>query len=184
MAHDVTERKFSILFDWFDRTDDDWLTREDFEQMGELFAAVARSDDHENRKAMQDAFIGWWDTLRATGSTDSQERVGRREFVEAMKSHVTDPENFQHIVLPIADAFMRALDTDNNGVLSLDEYVRMYDAIGVSPETSTEAFRRLDRNGSGSITFPEFRTAIEEFYLSADPEAPGGWLLGKPLVAE
>jgi Ca2+-binding EF-hand superfamily protein len=182
MAHDVTERKFNILFDWFDQTDDDWLTREDFEQMGELFAALARSDDHENRKAMRDAFIGWWDTLCATGSADSQQRVGRKEFVDVMRSHVTQPENFRHIVLPIADALMRALDVDGSGVLSFEEYVRMYDAIGVSPATSTEAFRRLDRNGSGSITLPEFRTAIEEFYLSADPEAPGSWLIGKPLT--
>jgi hypothetical protein len=41
-----------------------------------------------------------------------------------------------------------------------------------------DAFRRLDRDGSGKITKEEFRTAITEFYLSDDENAPGNWLLG------
>ncbi|MFI6025420.1 EF-hand domain-containing protein [Amycolatopsis magusensis] len=183
MSHDVTERKFSILFDWFDHTDDGWLTRPDFEQMAELFTAVARPDDHENRAAMREAFTGWWDVLRDAGATDVQDRVGRQKFVEVMRTGVTEPEHFEHLILGIVDALMRALDTDGSGELSADEYVRMYDALGVKPETSAAAFQRLDRNGSGSISHAEFRTAIEEFYLSADPEAPGNWLLGSPSPA-
>ncbi|QFZ19709.1 EF-hand domain-containing protein [Saccharothrix syringae] len=184
MAHDITEiteRKFSILFDWFDHTDDDWLTRADFEQMADVFTAVARPDDHENRGAMREAFMAWWDVLRDIGAVDAQERVGRREFIEAMRTGVTEPKNFERLILGIVDALMRALDTDGSGELSGDEYVRMYQALGIPPETSSAAFRRLDRNGSGSISHDEFRTAIEEFYLGTDPEAPGNWLLGNPL---
>ncbi|MFC5826525.1 hypothetical protein [Nonomuraea insulae] len=34
-----------------------------------------------------------------------------------------------------------------------------------------------------TFTHDEFRTAIEEFYLSTDTEAPGNWLLGSPLTS-
>lgn len=182
MAQDTTENKFSILFDWFDHTDDDLLTREDFERMAELFTAVARPDDEDNKAAMREAFAGWWELLLDAGVADDG-RVGRREFIEVMRSSVTAPENFGRVVLGIIDALMRALDTDGSGTISLDEYVRMYDALGISPATSGEAFRRLDRNGSGTISHEEFRTAIEEFYLGTDPDAPGNWLLGSPLEA-
>jgi Ca2+-binding EF-hand superfamily protein len=182
MAHDITERKFGILFDWFDHTDDGWLTRPDFEQMAELFTAVARPDDHDNRAAMRAAFTGWWDVLRDAGAPDEQERVGRQEFIEVMRTGVTKPENFEQLILGIVNALMRALDTDGSGELTSEEYVRMYDALGISPETSSEAFRRLDRNGSGSISHTEFRQAIEEFYLGTDPDAPGNWLIGNPLT--
>ncbi|MGM1057986.1 EF-hand domain-containing protein [Saccharothrix sp. Mg75] len=84
MSHDITERKFTILFDWFDHTDDGRLTHPDFE----------------------------------------------------------------HLVLGIVNALVRALDSD----------------------------------GSGSISHAEFRTAIEEFYLGTDPEAPGNRLPGSPLT--
>jgi hypothetical protein len=51
----------------------------------------------------------------------------------------------------------------------------MYDALGIPPETSGEAFRRLDRDGS--------RQALSEFYLSAEENTPGSWLLGAPVAA-
>ncbi|MEV0678685.1 EF-hand domain-containing protein [Actinosynnema sp. NPDC050436] len=184
MAHDITDRKFSILFDWFDHTGDGRLTRADFDQMAQVFAAVAPEDDQENRTALREAFTGWWDVLRDAGAADPEERVSRQAFIDAMRTAVTRPENFERLIMNIVNALMRALDTDGSGTLSADEYVRMYDALGISPETSASAFRRLDRNGSGSIDHDEFRAAIGEFYLSADPDAPGNWLLGSPLSAD
>ena len=59
----------------------------------------------------------------------------------------------------------------------------MYDALGIPPETSGEAFTRLDRNGSGEISNAEFRQALFEYYLSADENAPGSWLLGAPVAS-
>ncbi|MFH9422865.1 EF-hand domain-containing protein [Streptomyces sp. NPDC017529] len=182
MAYDALERKFSILFDWFDQTDDGWLTSEDFERMAGLFTAVARPGDQANRTALRAAFVRWWDVLRDAGGVDAEGRVGRQAFIDLMRSHVTDPKTFEHVVLQIVDALMRALDTDGNGRLTADEYVRMYDALGIDPATSTPAFHRLDRDGDGAVSHAEFRTAIEEFYLSPNPEAPGNWLLGSPLA--
>jgi hypothetical protein len=108
----------------------------------------------------------------------SGEKIGKEEFVRIMKSSVIAPENFESAVGGIADGLIGALDRDGNGSLSRDEYVRMYDALGVPPSTSTEAFKRLDRDGSGELSYAEFRQAIVEFYLSGDPNAPGNWLLG------
>lgn len=180
MAHNSTEQKFTLLFTWFDRTDDGYLTREDFQQIGEVFAAVAPDDS--NKRALREAFMVWWDVLGEAGAPDAQGRVGRRQFVTTMRSHVaSDAKTLERLVMPIIDALMRALDTDKSGMLTADEFVRMYEALGIDPATSGAAFQRLDRNGSGTITHDEFRTAIEEFYLSTDTQAPGNWLLGSPL---
>ena len=97
-----------------------------------------------------------------------------------MKSSVTAPENFEEAVLKIADAFMRIVDTNEDGSLNFDEYVRMYDGLGIDPAHSSEAFKRLDRDGNNAISYEEFRAAIVEFYLSDDENAPGNWLLGPP----
>ncbi|MEV0622277.1 EF-hand domain-containing protein [Nonomuraea sp. NPDC050404] len=182
MAQDPAERKFSLLFDWFDHTDDGWVTRDDFEQMVSLFTALAPPDDQANKDAMRAAFMRWWDLLLSFGAADAQQRVSRERFVSVMRSHVTEPKRFEDVVMPIVDALMSALDTNRSGTLTADEYVRMYDALGIPPATSAPAFERLDRNHSGSISHDEFRTAIEEFYLGTDPQAPGNWLLGSPLA--
>ncbi|MEV0617464.1 EF-hand domain-containing protein [Nonomuraea sp. NPDC050404] len=182
MARDSIEQKFTNLFNWFDHTGDGRLTREDFERLGETFAAVAPEGDTRNRNALREAFMLWWEVLNEAGAPDARQRVGLRPFITAMRTHIApDAKTVERIVMPIIDALMNALDTDKSGMLTADEYVRMYEALGIDPATSRPAFQRLDRNGSGTITHEEFRTAIEEFYLSADPDAPGNWLLGSPL---
>jgi Ca2+-binding EF-hand superfamily protein len=178
MPDEVKDRKFVVLFGWFDQGKDGYLTHEDFRQMGHLFAALAQEGDQANATAMRDAFERWWELLLAEGDTDADGRLAQPEFIRVMKSAVTSPENFEGAVLAIADALMSALDTNHDGVLELQEYVKMYSDLGIPPEHSTPAFHRLDRDGDGTISHEEFRNAICEFYLSDDENAPGNWLLG------
>ncbi|MEU7583475.1 EF-hand domain-containing protein [Streptomyces sp. NPDC041068] len=178
MTEDVKAQKFSTLFRWFDQNGDDRLTHDDVREMTELFTGLAREDDKENAAAMRNAFETWWQLLLDHGDSDGNGRISRQEFIAVMKANVTDPRHFEEAVLAIVDGLMRALDTNQDGVLSQSEYVRMYDALGIPPVHSEEAFRLLDRDGDGSLSHAEFRAAITEFYLSADPKAPGNWLLG------
>lgn len=181
MAQSSIEQKFTTLFAWFDRGGDGYLTRDDFQAIGEVFAAVAPEEGEKG--ALREAFALWWDVLGEAGAPDAQGRIGPARFITTMRSHVAaDAKTVERLVMPIIDALMRALDTDGSGTLTADEYVRMYDALGIDPATSGAAFQRLDRDGSGTITHDEFRIAIEEFYLSTDTEAPGNWLLGPPLT--
>lgn len=180
MPDSAKDRKFNILFDWFDQGQDGYLTHDDFQQMAALFTALPGGDAPENAQAMRDAFEKWWGLLLAAGDASGDGRLGREEFIDAMKSSVTAPENFEDAVIAIADAFMRIVDTGGDGSLDLDEYVRMYDGLGIDPAHSSDAFRRLDRDGNNTISYQEFRAAIVEFYLSDDENAPGNWLLGPP----
>lgn len=176
-------RKFEIVFDWFDQTGDGWLTRSDFEKMAEMFKALAAEDDEANKAAMETAFMFWWDTLLQAGDGEPADKIGKQQFIGIMYSSVIEPETFENAIGGIADGLIAALDTDGSGALSQEEYVRMYDALGIPPTTSGEAFRRLDRDGSGEISNAEFRQALFEYYLSADENAPGSWLLGEPVPA-
>lgn len=175
----LAEQKFNYLFDWFDHTRDGYLSREDFEQIADVFARQAPDHAREHRDAILAAFMRWWEVLVAAGAADSGQRVSRERFQAAMRSHIIQDEHFEPIIFGIIDGLMNALD-NGTGQLTFDEYVAMYQALGIPPETSSPAFRKLDRDGSGTISHAEFRTAIDEFYRSDDPEAPGHWLLGNP----
>ncbi|MGW7521518.1 EF-hand domain-containing protein [Streptomyces sp. NPDC054796] len=178
MTENVKAQKFSTLFRWFDQSGDGLLTHDDLQGMAELFAGLAREDDKENASAMRNAFETWWQLLLAHGDSDGSGQISRQEFIAVMEANVTDPQHFGEAVLAIADALMRALDTDGSGMLSQAEYVRMYDVLGIPPVHSEAAFRLLDQDGDGALSHAEFRSAITEFYLSADPKAAGNWLLG------
>jgi len=178
MPDSAKNRKFNIVFDWFDQGGDGYLTHDDFQQMAALFTALPGGDAPENAQALRDAFEKWWGLLLAGGDTTEDGKLGREEFIDVMKSSVTAPENFEDAVIAIADAFMRIVDTGGDGSLSFDDYVRMYEGLGIDPAHSSDAFKRLDRDGDNAISYEEFRTAIVEFYLSDDENAPGNWLLG------
>lgn len=180
MPDSAKNQKFSILFDWFDQGRDGYLSQDDFQQLAALFTGLPGGDTSENAQALRDGFEKFGALLFATGDSSGDSRLDREEFIDIMKSSVTAPENFEDTVLTIVDAFMRIVDTSGDGSLYFDEYVRMYDALGVDPAHSSEAFTRLDRDGDGAISHQEFRTAIAEFYLSDDENAPGNWLLGPP----
>jgi Ca2+-binding EF-hand superfamily protein len=180
MSDSVKNRKFNILFDWFDQGRDGYLTHDDFQQFAALFTVLPGGDAPENAQALRGAFERWWSLLLAEGDTTEDKRLEREEFIEVMKSSVTAPENFEDAVITIADAFMRIVDTSGDGSLNFDEYVRMYEGLGIDPAHSSDAFRRLDRDGDNAISYEEFRAAIVEFYLSDDENAPGNWLLGPP----
>ncbi|NUT49799.1 MAG: calcium-binding protein [Saccharothrix sp.] len=172
------DQKFTILCSWFARGQDGYLTSDDFLGMADLFTSLPGGEEPENAEPVREAFAKWWQLLLDSGDADADGRIGRQEFLDLMKSNVATPGNFEEAVLRIADAFIRIVDTSGDGSLAFDEYVRMYAGLGIDPKHSTDAFRRLDRDQDGRISEDEFRTAITEFYLSDDPDAPGNWLLG------
>lgn len=174
----VKNQKFSALFDWFDQNRDGQLTQDDMQVTATVFTQAAAEDDLTNITAIHNAFEQWWQLLLKYGDTEGDGQLSRQEFITIMDANVTAPEYFEDAVMAIADAVMNALDTNADGVLSRDEYVRLYDVLGVGREHSEQAFTLLDRDGNGVIGFDEYRTAIVEFYLSADPNAPGNYLLG------
>ncbi|MFI6044042.1 EF-hand domain-containing protein [Nocardia sp. NPDC051321] len=173
MADPAKSQKFNTVFDWFDQGGDGYLSESDFQQMAALFTALPGGDAPENAKALNGAFDRWWSLLLAGGDSDGDGKLDRQEFIDVMESSVTAPENFETAVLSIADAFMRIVDTNGDGTLTFNEYVQMYDGLGIDPAHSSEAFRRLDRDGDGALGYAEFRTAIVEYYLSDDENAPG-----------
>jgi Ca2+-binding EF-hand superfamily protein len=178
MSSDAKTRKFNNLFDWFDQNQDGYITHDDLQQMTGLFVGLPGGGSPENSQPMREAFEQWWSLLLASGDADADGRIGREEFIRIMTSSVTAPENFEEVVIRIADAFIRIVDTTGDGSLNFNEYVQMYEGLGIDPKHSTESFRILDRNDTGTISHEEFRAAIVEFYLSDDENAPGNWLLG------
>ncbi|MCX4717923.1 EF-hand domain-containing protein [Streptomyces virginiae] len=78
-----------------------------------------------------------------------------------------------------ASAWLALTDVDDDGLIGLDEYLLLSQAIGGVPaQQMKEAFHRLDRDGNGTLDPAEIDAAVVEFFSSDDPNAPGNWLYG------
>lgn len=179
---DLQDQKFTYVFNWFDKTGDGFLTQDDIDKVSNEFSALAKSSDQKNKDAINQGFQNWWNFLLDARADKTSQKIAKQEFIRIMYGVIIAPNNFEKAIGSIVEGLLGALDRDGSGTLSQYEYVGMYHALGIPPDTSSESFKRLDRNGDGQISHDEFSQALSEFYLSADPSAPGNWLLGPVRV--
>ncbi|MEQ9305877.1 MAG: EF-hand domain-containing protein [Marinoscillum sp.] len=78
----------------------------------------------------------------------------------------------------IAREIIELFDTDQDGYISLNEYLDLFMAYRIEIKYSAKSFTKLDENGDDLISKEELLTGIREFFRSDDEKAPGNWLFG------
>lgn len=180
MLTELQQRKFANHFDLFDLDLDGFIEWSDYATLAtDLAKVLIPARCRNDRRELMAAFRHWWGRLCRAADTDRDGRISKSDYVTAMEQGLLGTEADVQTVLNIADGLLRTLDVTGDGMISPDEYARLFDAIGVDREVSIPAFHRLDRDNDGAIGRDEWRAAVIEFFLSADPDAPGNWLLGQ-----
>lgn len=182
MIGDLRRRKASHYFDLIDEDDNGLIQAEDFELRAERMAEAREVTDPEARTRLQNQVMTWWEHLCAVADFDDDDRVTREEwetYWESIEAAVNQGGEAEEKTLRSLDRAARgtyqAIRT-GDGPITEEEFAEWLDAWGV--EKSEGAFRRLDRDGTGTLTEENLIDAVKEFYLSNDPEAPGNALYG------
>lgn len=183
MLGHLQRQKSHHYFDLIDRDEDGYIDGEDFELQANRLADRRDLSDDE-REALQEQMLGWWEQLCATADANEDDQVSRDEWdrfwvaINASVDEGTDEEKAQmHESLEqAAKVTFRTIDTTGSGEITEDEYEDWLAAWGA--EGSDQAFERLDRSGDGQLTEEDLVEATKEFYLSNDADAPGNALYG------
>ena len=78
--------------------------------------------------------------------------------------------------IPFAELF-RPLDTDDTGMISYDEWVKHFKAIGVDPKYARASFDAMDADGDGKVSKKEFVDYHYEFFYTNEDNNPL-WTVG------
>lgn len=180
MAADVSEANVNTVFDIFDADGNGVIEASDFQaQADKMCATVAPDSSSRHHQAIHKAYAAWSEQVLKATDADPDGRVTRQEFLNAVRAGaLKDGPDQLDGPMGVTRATFEALDTDGDGQLSPDEFVRMHQALGRDTGKARAAFEQIDTDGDGRITWQELRKAAQGLYTDGQAEQTGKLLLG------
>ncbi|WP_371494338.1 EF-hand domain-containing protein [Kitasatospora sp. NBC_00374] len=173
MPDPTQERKLRRHFELLDFDGNGFIEQSDIEEFVERITEAAGAEGTPQSVRLREEGGRLWRRLQKALDTDGDQRISRDEFVGA-----ADLNAVMAMAVELGAASFEVTDTDRDGRISLQEWIRMDRKLGVSHADSMHGFRLLDRDGDGFVTRAEYVKGVEEFYRSDDPQAPGNWAFG------
>jgi Ca2+-binding EF-hand superfamily protein len=175
------DRKLTKRFKCWDTNNSGTITRQDFRNAADrMVHEFGTAPNRPDAQALSERCMQVWHALSDIADLNADGSITEEEFKKAFTSLILDePDNFDKAYTPLIDALFAIADTDGDGQVSKAEYVRYYNAFLNVPEgDSSEAFRKLDQDGSGKLSRSELIESVRDFYFSEDTDAAGNYILG------
>ncbi|MEV6756553.1 EF-hand domain-containing protein [Streptomyces sp. NPDC051214] len=170
--------KYTHRFHTQDTDGDGFVDRQDVAARAEmLLAGLGEQADSARGASVIDGATAYWQGVAKLAGIAEEGRLTEGEFVEALV-RANELGTIADLLRPSVEAHVTLVDTDGDGTVSLEEFVRAQQAVGMSEDEASAAFDALDRNGDGNLTVEEWQQAVLEFYTTTDPSAPGNLVMG------
>jgi hypothetical protein len=171
-------RKLNKVFLSFDADGDGVIDMLDLTGMAQLYCdaygVATRSDGWRRIHAC--AQVMWRAIEQRTGTLDPA-RLTRQEWIDWMASNEYADYVWQ-AAIPFSMAAFAMADGDGDGRCQVEEMSAAQRRSGMSEREIRWSFGLLDSDGDGYVTAEEFAQALEEYYFSDDPHAPGNSIAG------
>lgn len=179
MLSDIHDRKATYYFNLIDEDGNGIIEVNDFALRAQRLAETHGMNDEGAREALRHQVVGWWDHICMIADFDGDARVTLPEwkaYWRSVQRGIERNDNTLESLHQAARGTLRAIDQSGSGRVTEAEYADWLAAWGVGEYE--DAFRRLDRGGKDFLTEEDVVVAVQEFYLSDDPVAPGNALYG------
>ncbi|MCC3763981.1 EF-hand domain-containing protein [Glycomyces sp. TRM65418] len=178
----VRRNKFDRWFDTLDVDGNEFITEQDLLRAADrVLTARDVPVDSPMGLELRDATLQLWTDFIASGDTDEDGRVGRRELHSALAQNMLSDRIAAGAKLAsVADAYFAITDADGDGLISSSEFVQLLrNWNGVDYQESHRLFEILDADHDNRISPDEWRGAIFGFFLSPARDCPANNLMGK-----
>ncbi|TDD25860.1 hypothetical protein E1287_36990 [Actinomadura sp. KC06] len=163
--------RYGRTFDLFDTNQNGAIEADDLSALASgVVQAGNISVDSDQSQALHAAYRRFWEVVTHYADTDSDGRVTREEFINAMAGGMSAGPLFSESIANAADAEFAVIDTDDDGRVDLAELQTFFENAGLAPDEARQAAADMDTDGNGSISREEYQRAWLRYYLEIDPE--------------
>lgn len=179
MLTDFQKQKMRKLFDFWDHNNSGRLEKADYEEIARRIAAErgwARTSPEY--ASTYNTVMTNWAQLEHYADANNDNIITIEEWLAYCTSLINDVSAYRMNAMELMMALLNAVDRDGDGLLTLEDYrmwFRIYDA---DPAQAERAFQRMDTDGNGTLSIDEMINALNDFYFSNAPSAPGNFLFG------
>lgn len=178
MMSELRKQKMIRFFNIYDGNRDGEVSKADFELPVKAGAAfLGYAEGTTQFEEMYRRSMGWWSYIRDQNGKADDDVIVLDEFLTAMDALANNRATLNNIVMDHAKFTIELWDRDEDGLMSEEEYVAAHTAYNTAEEAAREAFNHLDRNSDGHLSYEEIIQAVEEYFVSDDPNALGNWFI-------
>ncbi|MDY0811464.1 EF-hand domain-containing protein [Kitasatospora purpeofusca] len=159
-----TERdRFQAMFRQVDGDGDGVIEQVDLDQMVQRtlmqFGAVPGS---AHWRRVTDLGNQMWQALQKGADADGDGKVTAREFVAAYRR----ADFLDQVAIPFELAALETADADNDGRISIAEWLTWQQAKGLSQVEALQEFQQVDSDGDGFLTREECAQHVKQSYTA------------------
>lgn len=167
--------KMAARFATFDRDRDGVVDVADFEAMARaITVSCGRDPESPEGIRLLDGARTFFSGLLEVADTDGDGGITESEFVDAAQVRLRhNPEGFELIARPWAEAVVDVADVDGDGVVDLVEWARVLRAMGATQRGAEEQAARIDIDGDGRVSVDEVLASAVAFYTADDADDAG-----------
>ena len=166
-------RKMKTLFRTLDTDGDGFITLEDNQASPKRMTEYFNLSKEKAEAVLEyTRRVGWVEFVNAGIEPPEGHRVSEQTFVENIARAVNSQED---VAKPLAECHIILLDLKEQGILSREEYLKVFGAQGVAEELSVKRFEELDSDKDGRITVDDYTQDIRFFFtdLGDGGDGPG-----------
>jgi Ca2+-binding EF-hand superfamily protein len=180
MLTEFQRSKLDRRFELLDTDGDGYITATDYDlAAAEVCRAFNYAEGSPQHEKVHLGYLNLWVRLSRKMDEEGAGRITRQQFAASCAQLIVEAENgYDQVLRPVIQTVIEIIDANENGVLEVEELAAWFNAYGVCADDAQRAFKTLDRNGDGVLDPHEVHKAIEEYYTSDDPEAPGNQIFG------
>ncbi|MFE9929580.1 EF-hand domain-containing protein [Streptomyces sp. NPDC005533] len=183
MIDDLLDRKLERAFTHLDADGSGVVEADDIFALGSrLLSALDEPAGSPKAELVMRGLTDFWQDLFTELDMDRDGKVTPEEYKLGMtRLYAQGGPAYDRSFRPMMRAILTIVDTDGDGVISLEEFHRAQLAFDtrLGPADTEALFRRIDADGDGTLTVDELLHAVREYYTGTEEDAPGNLLFGE-----